>query len=121
MNYDKVLSRLESQDLTPELAYKELYNTKRVKPGKRASFIKLSIHVPEEGKGINTFLRILFALPIPLVFARWGLRFGNRFAKLDEKENMDLDVEEILYLLKYSRGTSIQVDAKDAKINIKIF
>lgn len=118
MNYDKVLTKLENQDLTPELAYKELYNKKRQKPGKRASFVKLNITVPNEGKGLNTFLRILFALPIPLIFASWGLKIGRKYGKLDENDNMDF--EELLYLLKYSKGTSIQVDAKDAKVDIKI-
>ena len=119
MNYSNVLSKLESNDITPELAYKELYNKKnRIKPGKRATFIKLRIHVPNEGKGLNTFLRILFALPIPLVFARWGLKIANKHAKLDENNNMD--IEEILYLLKYSKGTKVQVEAKDAIVDIKI-
>ncbi len=118
MKYDKVLSKLENQELTPELAYKELYKEKRQKPGKRATFVKLNIKVPEEGKGINTFLRILFALPIPLVFARWGLRLGKRFGNLEEQE--DFDIDEILYMLKYSKGTKISVDAKDAQVNIKI-
>lgn len=118
MNYDKVLTKLENQDLTPTLAYKELYNKKRPKPGKRATFVKLNITVPNEGKGLNTFLKILFAFPIPLVFARWGLRLGQKYGKLDENENMDF--EELLYFLKYSKGTRISVDAKDAQVDIKI-
>jgi hypothetical protein len=118
MNYQKVLSRLESNELTPELAYKELYRSKKAKPGKRATFIKLSIKVPEEGKGINTFLRILFALPIPLVLARWGLRFASRFTEFDEEN--DLNVDEILHYIKYSKGTRVSVDSNDAKIDIKI-
>ena len=118
MNYQSILSRLESQDLSPELAYKELYPEKKTKPGKRASFIKLRIKVPNEGKGLNTFLRILFAFPIPLVFARWGLKFANRFSNFEEQG--DLDMDEILRLLKYSKGTKIKVEAQDAQVDIKI-
>ena len=116
MNYQTVLNKVENNELTPELAYKELYpEPKKVKPGKRAFFIKLKIHVPEEGKGVNTFLRILFAIPIPMIFARMGLRFANRFADLEE-----VDLKEISRLLKYSRNTRISVDSNDAKVDIKI-
>ena len=118
MNYQKVLSRLESEELTPELAYKELYSKKEPKPGKRATFIKLRITVPNEGKGVNTFLRILFALPIPLIFARWGLRIASRFTTFDEEN--DVDLNEVLKFIKYSKGTKIKVEAKDALVDIKI-
>ncbi len=118
MNYQKVLSRIESQELSPELAYKELYNKKEPKPGKRATFIKLSVKVPNEGKGLNTFLRILFALPIPLIFARIGLRIAGRFTTFDEENEVDLN--EIMKFIKYSKGTRIKVDAKDALVDIKV-
>lgn len=117
MNYETVLQKLENNEITPELAYKKIYNKKRPKPGRRATFIKLRINVTDEGKGLNTFLRILFAIPIPMIFARLGLRFANRFAKF---EDQGLDVNEISRLLKYSKGTTVQVDAEDAKIDIKI-
>lgn len=118
MNYQSVLQKLENEDLTPELAYKELYPEKNIKPGKRASFIKLRVHVPEEGKGLNTFLRILFAFPIPLVFARWGLRIASKHTNIEDEQ--DFDVNEILKFLKYSRGTRVSVDSKDAVVDIKI-
>lgn len=118
MNYQKTLSKLESQEITPELAYKELYNKKEPKPGKRATFIKLRITIPNEGKGLNTFLRILFALPIPLIFARWGLKVAGRFTTFDEENEVDL--KQLLNLIKYSKGTKIKVEAKDALIDIKV-
>ena len=72
--YDEVLAKIENGELTSQEGFEQLYPEPKVRLGKRAHFIKLKIHVPEEGKGVNTFLRILFALPIPLVFARFGLR-----------------------------------------------
>jgi hypothetical protein len=116
MNYEKVLNKLETNEITPSLAYDELYPIKKTKPGKRAFFIKLRIHVPEEGKKVNAFLKILFALPIPLVFARLGLRLAGKYADIEE----DVDLNEIARLLKYSKHTKISVDTEDAKIDIKI-
>lgn len=116
MNYEKVLNKLETNELTPELAYKELYPEPKKKYGKRAFFIKMRVHVPEEGKKVNTFLRILFAIPIPMIFARMGLRIASRFADIDE----DVDLKEISKLLKYSKHTRINVDTDDAQVDIKI-
>ena len=118
MNYEETLQKLQNEELTVDQAFTELYPIKKkkfVKPGKRAHFIKLRINVPEEGKKLNTFLRILFAIPIPMIFARIGLRFAGRFANVEE-----VDFSEISKLLKYSRNTKVQVDSKDAKIDIKI-
>ena len=75
----------------------------------------MKIHVPEEGKGVNTFLKILFAIPFPMIFARIGLRFGQRFIKDD-----DIDISEISKMLKYSKNSIINVDSKDAQIEIKV-
>lgn len=113
---DNVLARVQSGELNSTEAHELLYPEPTArKLGKRAHFIKLKIHVPEEGKGVNTFLRILFALPIPMIFARFGLRFAERFVKED-----DVDFGEIRKLLKYSRNTRIDVDTDDAKVNIRI-
>ena len=76
----------------------------------------MNISVPEEGKGVNTFLKILFMLPFPMIFARLGLRLGSRFIKDAE----GVDIPEIIKLLKYSKNTIIDVDSKDAQIQIKI-
>ncbi len=115
MSKKTVLQKIEKNELTAYEGMEQLYPEKSAKLGKRAFFIKMSIKVPEEGKGVNTFLRILFAIPIPIMFARMGLRFAGRFVKADE-----IDMKEISKLLKYSRNTSIQVDSRDAKVNIKI-
>ena len=121
MNYEKVLKQIENGELTSQEALNQLYpekKQKKVKPGKRATFIKLKIHVPEEGKGINTFLKLLFALPIPMIFARMGLRIGKRFAK---DAAGDVDFDEISKLLKYSKNTRVQVDSKDAQVDIRVY
>jgi len=118
MNYQKVLSQIESGELTSQEAFNTLYPVKKEKtskPGKRATFIKLKVTVPEEGKGVNTFLRILFALPIPMIFARMGLRIATRFVK-DE----DVDMKEISKMLKYAKNTRIQIDSTDAQVDIRV-
>ena len=116
MNYETVLNKIENNELSPELAYKELYPEPKKKYGKRAFFIKLKIHVPDEGKKVNTFLRVLFAIPIPMIFARLGLRLASRFADVGE----EVDFKEISRLLKYSKHTRVNIDSNDAKIDIKI-
>ncbi len=115
MNQISVLEQVERNELTAQDALNKLYPVKKSKPGKRAFFVKMNVRVPEEGKGINTFLKILFAIPIPLIFARIGLRIAKRFMKTDE-----FDMNEIIKMIKYSKNTTIQVDSEDAKIDIKI-
>jgi hypothetical protein len=115
VKYDSVLKKLENDEITAEEALEELYPVKKVRMGKKAYFVKMKIHVPEEGKGVNTFLKILFAIPFPMIFARIGLRFGQRFIKDD-----DIDISEISKMLKYSKNSIINVDSKDAQIEIKV-
>lgn len=115
MNYETVLTKLENNEISVKDAYNKVYNPNIIKPGKRATFVKMRIRVPEEGKGVNMFLRILFAIPIPIIFARWGLKFAERFVK-DE----DVDFKIISKMIKYSKNTLIQVESKDAKIDIKV-
>lgn len=117
MKSKKILDKIESGELTAQDAFQKLYPITKTKPGKRATFIKMNIQVPDESKGVNTFLRILFALPIPMVFARLGLRLGKRFAKLEDE---DIDFDQLLHMLKYSKNTRIHVDSNDAEVDIKI-
>jgi hypothetical protein len=118
MNYEKMLKKIEDNEMTAQEAFDKLYPVSKSKPGKRASFIKMNIKIPDEGKGLNTFLRILFAIPIPMIFARLGLRIANRFAP--DTGDVDLDFAEISKLLKYSKNTKVQVDSNDAQIDIRI-
>lgn len=116
MNYEKVLNKLQNGELSLEEAYTQIYKPKKQKVGKRAFFIKMRVYVPDEGKAVNTFLRILFALPLPIIFARIGLAIGNKFAKIDE----DFDLKKLSKLLKYSKNSVINVDSDDARVDIKI-
>lgn len=120
LKYNNILKDIEDGKITAQEGLDRLYPKQKVKYGKRASFIKLKIQVPEEGKGVNTFLRILFALPIPMIFARMGLRFGKRFIPKDVKENDQLDFDQIAKMLKYSKGTLVNVESDDANVDIKI-
>lgn len=118
MKVNSILQKIEKEELTAQEALELLYPEKPLSPtkyGKRAMFIKMNIEVPEEGKGVNTFLKILFALPIPMMFARLGIRIASRF--VDEEE---FDVKEISKMLKYSKNTRIQVESKDALVNIRV-
>lgn len=115
MNRKSILQRIENNELTALDAFNELYPEKKSRGGKRAFFIKMSVKIPEEGKGLNTFLRILFLFPIPIIFARMGLRLGSRF--LHEEE---IDFKEISKMLKYSKNTKISVESSDALVDIKI-
>ncbi|MCK5388621.1 MAG: hypothetical protein KAJ22_04985 [Candidatus Izimaplasma sp.] len=115
MNQKTVLQKIAKNELTAYEAYNELYPEKKTKIGKRAFFIKMRVKIPEEGRGLNTFLRILFAIPIPIMFARMGIRLGQRFIKSDE-----VDFKEISRLLKYSKNTQISVESSDALVDIKI-
>ncbi|MCK5761482.1 MAG: hypothetical protein KAH16_01140 [Candidatus Izimaplasma sp.] len=115
MNQKIVLEKIAKNEITAYDAYNELYPERKTKIGKRAFFIKMSVKIPEEGKGINTFLKILFAIPIPIMFARMGIRIGKRFIKVDE-----VDFKEISRLIKYSKNTQISVESSDALVDIKI-
>lgn len=119
MKVKNVLQKIEKEELSAQEAFDLLYPNKPVSQktyGKRAMFIKMNINVPDEGKAVNTFLKILFAIPIPIMFARLGLRFASRFIKDDE----EIDIKEISKMLKYSKNTKINVDAEDAQVNIRI-
>ena len=115
MSQKSVLKKLENNELSASEALNQLYPEKIEKPGKRASLIKMSFKVPEEGKALNTFFKILFAIPLPIVFARIGLRIAGRFAKVE-----DFDIKEISKMLKYSKNTRISVESEDAVIDIKV-
>jgi hypothetical protein len=119
LNYNTVLKKIESGELDPEKAYDLLYTPSIKESGKRAFFLKMNIEVPDEGKGINTFLKILFMIPIPLIFARIVLRVFRRKIE-DGLKDVDFEIDDIIDLIKYSKHTRIQVDSEDAKIDIKI-
>lgn len=115
MKYDLVLKKLENNEITSKEALKQLYPVKKQRSGKKAYFVKMKIVIPEAGKGLNRFLRVLFSIPFPIIFATMGLRIGGRFIKTD-----DFDISEISKMLKYSKNTVINIDTEDAQIEIKV-
>lgn len=115
MNYDSVLKKLENNEISSTEALSELYPEPKTRPGKKAYFIKMKISVPEEGKGVNRLLKVLFFFPFPMIFARIGIRFANRFVK-----DQGIDMSEISKMLKYSKNTRINIDSADAQVDIKI-
>lgn len=108
-----VLARLEENKITTDKAYKQLFKKEkivRVPFFKRAHFIKLRIVVPEE-KGVTAFLRVLFFLPVPIVF----LRIILGFVKIDKYSgDLPLSKREIINLICH-RGVKVQVKAKSGE------
>lgn len=117
MNSNQVIEKVYNNELSANDAYTKLYPSNALTPKlKKAHFVKLRIRVPDEGKGVNTFLKILFAIPLPLIFAKIGLRIAKKHVDSDE-----IDFDQIKHLLTYAKGTVINVDSEDAKVDIKIF
>jgi len=113
----EVLTQLQNQVITPKEAYKEL--NRETKPAKlhRAHFVKLRIHVPQD-KTANRLLRLLFLLPIPLVFVRIALRFVK---DKGEENQLPFSKQEIMDLISY-RGIKVSVKSKGGEdIYIKTF
>ena len=114
------LTKLQNNQITPETAYAKIYKKSRIKRVpfyKRAHFIKLSINVPDE-KGVNAFLKVLFFLPIPILF----LRIILGFIKIDKfSDDMPLTKRELIRLITF-RGVKVKVNAKQGeKIYIRTF
>ncbi|HPJ23307.1 MAG TPA: VanZ family protein [Bacillota bacterium] len=112
------LARLKDNQISPELAYEELYKDekrKRIPFFKRAHFIKLKIHVPEE-KGVNFFLKVLFFIPFPLFIVKLILRL----IKMDRfDDSVPLTKKEMIKLISY-KGIIVKVNTKSGeKILIK--
>ncbi|XFA98518.1 hypothetical protein ACAG96_06555 [Candidatus Izemoplasma sp. B36] len=114
------LTKLQNNQITPEKAYTKIYQKSRIKRipfYKRAHFIKLSINVPDE-KGVNAFLKVLFFLPIPILF----LRIILGFVKMDKfNDDMPLTKREMIRLIAF-KGVKVKVNAnKGEKVYIRTF
>ncbi len=112
------LMKLQNNSISAESAYKELFKEekiRRVPLMKRAHFIKLRIVVPEE-KGVNTFLGVLFFLPVPILL----LRIILGFVKIDKFDSdIPISKREIINLISY-RGVKVQVRTNSGeKVYIK--
>ncbi|MFW5895012.1 MAG: hypothetical protein ACOCU0_03685 [Bacillota bacterium] len=120
MKEQSVLKQLHDGDINAYQAY-SLLEAKRHRPlkAKRARFIKLHVNPEDESRKVRILLSLLFALPLPLFIARWALDRGLK-DKVDDQTGETLNVEEFKSLLKYAKGTTIDVFSKDATVNIKI-
>ncbi|MBI9008879.1 MAG: VanZ family protein [Tenericutes bacterium] len=111
------LARLQTNEISTEAAYKELYKKKRRKMQltRKAHFIKLKINVPED-KTANRILKVLFFFPFPIFIVRFILMFVK---EEKYKDNISLDKAEILKLIT-SKGINIDVNTKSGeKIVVK--
>ena len=97
-HYEDILLKIQNNEISAEEGYDILFQTKEIKLGMRAHFVKLKIYIKDEGKGVNTLLRVLFALPIPIALIKTALRIAKRHVNLN-----DIDLDEIGRLLKYSK------------------
>ncbi len=123
MHEGEVLQALHSGELSVDDAYAKLYppvakaaQPVNMKNLKRAHFIRMRIYLPEESAGLNLFLKTLFILPVPIRLVNFALRF----VKIPQKYGSDFSVDEIKALLKYSKGTRINVVTDDAIVKIAI-
>ncbi len=112
------LVRLQDKAISPEEAYEKLYKkpkSTRVPFFRRAHFVKLKINVPDQ-KGVNSFLRVLFFIPMPLLI----LRILLSFAKLDQfNDDIQMSKREIINLISH-RGIKVQVNTHSGeKVLIK--
>jgi hypothetical protein len=114
---NQILKKVEDKQLKPKQAYQEIYpkNNQRVLKRKKAHFVKLAIKIPDS-KGVTAFLKILFALPIPILFAQPFIKKGINKV-LDQLEGFTY--EDLIYMIK-TRGVSINVKTSDG-VKIRIY
>lgn len=109
---NEILKEVENKTLKPKQAYNKIYKTKTpVHTHHRAHFIKMKIIIPEE-RGVSTFLSILFALPIPILFIRPFLRIAYNKAGQDFG---GIELKDIHKMIS-TRGIRISVRSNDGVI-----
>ncbi len=115
MTQYEVLNQLEQKKIHIKQAYQMLYKKQKERKPRRAYFVKISIRIPEE-KGINTLLKVLLFLPIPLWIVKLVLKKrGNQ--KLSDE--IPITFKEMLDLVMI-RGSKVDVKTHDhVKVLIK--
>ncbi len=119
MPESEILSAVQEGRLSAQEAYEKLYPPAEMHPPsklKRARYLRLRMYLPEESKALNTFLRILFMFPLPVGL----IGFATRFIKIPEKVDDEISLEELRQLLRYARGTKVNIISDDAIISIRI-
>lgn len=114
MTKSEVLNQLNQKKISKREAYRLLYGQKKERKPRQASFVKLSIRIPEE-RGITLFLGFLFFLPIPIFLFKLFLR-GDR--RLEISDGIELEAKELIRLISV-RGAKIQVKTHD-KMQVSI-
>lgn len=115
MTKNEVLNQLNQKEISKRQAYKLLYGKTKERKPRRASFVKLSIRVPDE-KWLSVLLTILFILPIPIFVFKLFIK-GNR--RLEISDQVDISAEELIRLISI-RGASVSVKTHDRfKVLIK--
>jgi len=124
----EILNQIYDGNLTAQEGYDSLYPLFDKKALKRARFIKMRVNVKEDdSKAANTLLKVLFILPLPLVFLRIALRIAKKkglskqfnYNQIDQLTDAQLD--ELINLTKYAKHTKITVESDDADVIIKIY
>jgi hypothetical protein len=115
MTKNEVLNQLKEKTISTRQAYKLLYSKPKERKPRRASFVKLSVRIPDE-RWISFFLAILFFLPIPIFIFKIFIK-GNR--KLEISDQVEISAEELIRLIAI-RGASVSVRTHDKfRINIR--
>jgi hypothetical protein len=108
----ELLKQVEANTLKPKEAYQKIYQEKRpVHRYRRAHCVKMRIIIPDE-KGVTLFLRVLFALPIPILLIRPFLKMA---VKKGSQGLGDIDMDDISKLIS-TKGVSINVRSNDGVI-----
>ena len=107
MTKDEVFTQLNQNEIITKQAYQLLYPKQKQRKPRRASFVKMSIRVPDE-KGVNIFLSILFLLPIPIFIIKWVVK---KRANIQIGDQMNMSPKELIDLISM-RG--VRVDIKTA-------
>ncbi len=111
---EEILLKIQNGEYTAKQAYKELFGEK-ITLGKRAHFVKLKVYVKDEGRGLNMLLKVIFALPIPIVLVKIILKLVSKHANTN---NVDIDM--IGKMLKYAKHSKLELEAEDAIVKVRV-
>ncbi|MDY0294786.1 MAG: hypothetical protein RBQ71_03160 [Acholeplasmataceae bacterium] len=105
MTKDEVLTQTSQKELNPKQAYNLLYKNQKERKPRRASFVKVRIHVPES-RGVNIFLSVILLLPLPIFLIKWIIgRRGNQVIN----DQFQLTANELIELISIK---GVKVDVK---------
>lgn len=81
---------------------------------KRARFVRFKLQSPEMPLFLNGVFRFISRIPLPLKMAQIGLK------RIPHTQDGPWDSALIKHLLRYAKGTKIQVETDDATIAITV-